>query len=163
MKIKMSESKINIMLQDLHYDNFFRFFSSLINVKNLIILIVILKYFKLISSKDINLLLFGELIVITLKCLFKRKRPYRNHKEILNLDNSYLDPYSFPSGHAFTSIFMAMLISCKISNVYLRNINIIFAVIVSISRLYLGVHYISDVLFSYVLSYILLSNPPSIK
>ncbi|AJQ27892.1 phosphatase PAP2 family protein [Pelosinus fermentans] len=95
-------------------------------------------------------LLGGGLLNYLLKHLFVRARPDMFHviKET---------GYSFPSGHAMVSLcfygMLAYLISLKISSWTWRFVlfiaTAIFIVIIGISRIYLGVHYPTDVLAGY--------------
>ena len=79
-------------------------------------------------------------VVLTLKFTIRRKRPagewgaiYRN-----------TDPHSFPSGHAARSFLVAVLASL-LGPVWLAVILWIWAPIVSLARVSMGVHYVSDV------------------
>lgn len=87
-------------------------------------------------------------LTIGLKNIVRRERPYRTLSNV-NYDNSkfLLDRYSFPSGHSATSFAMATSLTLRypdkpilISGVYL------YSTIISLGRIYLGVHYPSDVL-----------------
>jgi len=156
------ESNINLWFQKYNYYKFFQFFSSIISIKNVIIIIIILKYFNLLSKQNIQMLLYGLFIIFFFKILFQRKRPFVNNKNIKNLDKNYLDSYSFPSGHAFISIFIAIVLFKKFSNYFIKYCFISIAFFISISRIYLGVHYTSDIIFSLLLVYFL-SNTSSIK
>ncbi len=91
----------------------------------------------------------GELLLdITLKLFFKRARPEPFFGYTLP------SSYSFPSGHALGSIcffgILAWLITARIENkigktlIWLTAIFLILSI--GISRIYLGVHYPSDVL-----------------
>ena len=78
--------------------------------------------------------------VLALKFTIRRKRPagdwgaiYRN-----------TDPHSFPSGHAARSFLVAVLASL-LGPVWLAVILWIWAPIVSLARVSMGVHYVSDV------------------
>ncbi|MEE3324587.1 MAG: phosphatase PAP2 family protein, partial [Methanosphaera sp.] len=59
--------------------------------------------------------------------------------------------YSFPSGHTSTSTAMAYVLSCE----YKRWILMSIPVIVGFSRLYIGVHYPSDVLGGFLLGLVI--------
>jgi undecaprenyl-diphosphatase len=54
------------------------------------------------------------------------------------------DRYSFPSGHTAGAFIMAMIISNVLSVLFIPLV--IWAVAVGVSRIYLGVHYPTDVL-----------------
>jgi undecaprenyl-diphosphatase len=86
--------------------------------------------------------LAGSLILIT-KELFQRARP----------ENLIESGFSFPSGHTTISIiFFGGLISFFFnqmktnSKVFLSLISVVSVLIISFSRLYLGVHWFSDIL-----------------
>ena len=79
--------------------------------------------------------------------------------------NSIPDQYSFPSGHTLTSIafyiMLYYLISKTINNKTFKNsllvLIIILLILIAFSRIYLGVHYLSDVIGGIILGILFIS------
>lgn len=124
----------------------------------------------LIKNKKIGLSVLINLCNVTvlnlvLKSILQRPRP--NEYRIINETG-----YSFPSGHSMISMafygFIIYLIYKNIKNKYLKWISIILLSIlilmIGFSRIYLGVHFVSDVLagflfsISYLIVYIKIIN-----
>lgn len=129
-----------------------------------ILLIVVLK------NKKVGLSICINLVVVTilnqlLKRLLQRPRP----TEFRIIEET---GYSFPSGHSMVSMafygYLIYLIYRFVKNKYLKSISIVLLslliCLIGISRIYLGVHYTSDVLggflisISYLVIYISASN-----
>lgn len=91
--------------------------------------------------------LLGSLIVnnLILKNLVARIRPYEVI-DGLNLLIEKQKDLSFPSGHSGASFAAAVTIFQCIKNKKIGIIAIIFASLIAFSRLYVGVHYPTDVL-----------------
>jgi len=130
----------------------------------LIILSILL--FFIFKNKKYGLLSAVNLIVITiinqiLKFTFTRERPF----EWMLIEES---GYSFPSGHAMVSMaFYGMLIfliwQTQISKTKKKLWTIVLTVLIlliGISRIYLGVHYASDIIggFTLSLSYLIIAT-----
>ena len=126
--------------------------------------------FIIIKNKKIGLLIGINLITITiLNQLFKfiLQRPRPTEYRIINESG-----YSFPSGHSMISMafygFLIYLIYKYVKNKKLKYISItlisVLIIFIGISRIYLGVHYTSDVLagflfsISYLIIFILIAN-----
>ena len=114
--------------------------------------------FILIKNKKIGLSIFSNLVIITvlnqlLKNILQRPRPteYRIIEET---------GYSFPSGHSMISMafygYLVYLIYKYVKNKYVKWTSMVLLSLlicsIGISRIYLGVHYTSDVLGGFLIS-----------
>lgn len=81
---------------------------------------------------------------IVLKNVVARARPFDTYNDIIPLIAKPTD-YSFASGHTTCSFAAAVSLS-RFLNKPLAIVSLAFATLVSFSRLYLGVHYPTDVL-----------------
>ena len=122
----------------------------------LIIATIIL--FILIKNKKIGFSIISNLVIVTvlnqlLKNILQRPRP--NEFRIIEETG-----YSFPSGHSMVSMafygYLIYLIYRYVKNKYVKWILIVLLSIlictIGISRIYLGVHYTSDVLGGFLIS-----------
>ena len=95
-------------------------------------------------------ILIAALVVFSIKFTVRRKRPagewggiYRN-----------TDPHSFPSGHATRAALLAVL-AIGLGPAWLAGLLGIWAPLVILARVVMGVHYLSDVLAGAVLGIII--------
>lgn len=122
----------------------------------LIVLTIVL--FIVIKNKKIGVSIFSNLVIVTilnqlLKGILQRPRPteYRIIEET---------GYSFPSGHSMISMafygYIIYLIYKYVKNKYVKWISMALLSLlicsIGISRIYLGVHYTSDVLGGFLIS-----------
>ena len=98
-----------------------------------------------------GLLLFAVVGDLILKPLVGRPRPYEVWKTVRLI---VVPPGgdSFPSGHAGTSAVAAALINQEYPG-WLGALAVLYAVAVGLSRVYVGVHYPSDVLAGWLLGW----------
>lgn len=91
--------------------------------------------------------LFCSLIInnVILKNLFSRTRPYEVVDGLLLLGKQASD-YSFPSGHTGSSFAVAVAVFRTIGKGKARWLLILFAAIMAFTRLYIGIHYPTDIL-----------------
>jgi membrane-associated phospholipid phosphatase len=81
------------------------------------------------------------------KTLLKRPRPFISSREILMLQPREPSDPSFPSGDALRVFFLALTLPAAAGNPpSLLVAAVLVAVLVSLGRMVLGVHYLSDVL-----------------
>ncbi len=111
------------------------------------LIIFLLVFFGNNKLKNIGVEIFvvlgiSQIIVHSLKKLLSRERPY-NILEQLNTFGINLKDYSFPSGHTAASFSIATTIALNIPKISI--IVFLIAIVVAISRIYLGVHYPTDV------------------
>lgn len=135
-------------------DKFFKVFSTLGDHGEIWIFIIFLVYFK---RRNKSLVLFSILsLVITvigvefiIKPFVQRPRPFIVNPHIETL----LRPggYSFPSGHTATSI--ALMTMMALNDVSYKFVYITLALLMAFSRLYLYVHYPSDVIVGILLGF----------
>lgn len=124
----------------------------------IILIVLAFMLFIFIKNKKIGVSIISNLAIITvlnqlLKRIVQRPRP----TEFRIVEES---GYSFPSGHSMVSMafygYLIYLIYKYVKNKYLKWISIILLSIlicfIGISRIYLGVHYTSDVLGGFFIS-----------
>jgi len=111
------------------------------------------RYRKVGVSVGIALLLSIVVCNLLLKNITARPRPFWVDPTLIDADlesrfhlYSKIDDFSFPSGHTSASIGAAVAI--RMWRKWEGNVAIIIAVLVSLSRIYLCVHYPTDVLTS---------------
>ena len=129
----------------------------------IVIITALLCIFLLFKDKKIFLQFFTLTIVTKvinhiIKIIVKRERP--NVLTSISVESGY----SFPSAHTMISTvfygFIIYLIMKNVKNKKIKNISIIslFIIIflIGISRIYLGVHYATDVIFGFIFGFIIL-------
>ena len=94
-------------------------------------------------------LIILALFVLSLKLLIRRRRPEGEWGQIYRAT----DPHSFPSGHAARA-FLFMVLVIGLGPVWLAWILFIWAPLVSLARVMLGVHYLSDVIAGVIIGII---------
>lgn len=159
----------NLVIDQSIYNFFYNFSSSQATVIFLIItflaskefIILMCLIFILISLRkrkyQTSFLIILNIVISlllnqTFKAIIRRERPF----ELMIVNES---GYSFPSGHSMTAlIFYGYFIYLtwesnlkKISKILITILNIILILLVGISRIYLGVHYPTDVIGAYFL------------
>ncbi|MBO5182904.1 MAG: phosphatase PAP2 family protein [Bacilli bacterium] len=136
--------------------SFFRFITYFANYQIIVLLCILLLI--LIKNKWIGISIsinsiFSTIINKILKSIFARPRP-----DVLKLIKQ--GGYSFPSGHAMASMsFYGFLIYIIYKSSLNKNIKIILIItlttlilLIGLSRVYLGVHYASDIITGYITS-----------
>lgn len=103
------------------------------------------KYRYVGMTSGIALLLSLLIVNIGLKPLFSRLRPYYDLAQIKLLINKPLG-YSFPSGHSSSSFAGAIAILLVYNNRKITYSLLGLAVLIALSRVYLSVHFPSDVI-----------------
>lgn len=140
-------------------DFFFINITKLANTLTILIIVIIL----LLTLKKEDAILIGTSTISSvvfntiIKHIIRRPRPS-------NLRLIHQGGYSFPSGHAMISICVyGMLIYLVFKNIKRKDIKIflislltLLILSIGLSRIYVGVHYPSDVLAGYLLATIIL-------
>ena len=106
-------------------------------------------FFYFSGERKVSYLLVSTMLITNainnglIKSIFRRKRPFEEYEDITIF---IPEPYgsSFPSGHSATGFCCAMLI-CYFSTTF-GVISLILASLIAFSRLYLRVHFFSDIL-----------------
>lgn len=137
------------------------YFSFITKLGNPLGVVLVVSLFMFILKKRDRIFLavsaISSLLVNTgIKYIIRRERP--EHLRLI-----FEDGYSFPSGHAMISIcvygVILYLVITGIKNKYLRyTLAILIGIIIisiGLSRIYVGVHYPTDVLAGYVLASII--------
>ncbi len=86
-------------------------------------------------------ILFTAVSVLVLKFLIKRPRPEGEWGQVYRKS----DPHSFPSGHAARAIMLTTIMLLS-GYVWIGAGMLVWALLVDLSRVGLGVHYYSDIL-----------------
>lgn len=140
---------INSKIKNRFFDVFFPKFTNLAGVS--FVILGILSMF--IFANDINLkslaveaavaqMLTG-IAVHTIKFLAKRVRPY-DLLEGLNTFDIIMRDYSFPSGHTSAAFSFTVVAGTYFPELFV--FLLIFSILIGISRIYLAVHFPTDVL-----------------
>lgn len=101
-------------------------------------------YFTIFAKNSALALLVSSVTVAILKYYVKRKRPFEVILELESLKIG-IDQFSFPSGHTTAAFALAATIAFLTPSAFISTIYVLLAFIVALSRIYLGVHYPSDV------------------
>lgn len=160
--IKISDNKVDktiynliISIKSTRATNFFKIITSLAGIPFMVgisIIILMLKKLKHIRFYIILNIINDVVLNIVLKNIFRRQRP----TDLMIIEES---GYSFPSGHTMIAVifygFIIYLISkSKYKNktkIIINTLLTILILLIGISRIYLGVHYATDVIASYLI------------
>ena len=142
-------------LESHFFDKYFIYITKMGNETTIIGLVIVLLL--LLKNKERMLVIMSTVLSVIsnqiIKHIVRRPRP-----DVLKLIKQ--GGYSFPSGHSMISVavygLLMYFVLTKIKNKYLKyGISILLGILIisiGISRIYVGVHYVSDVLSGFILA-----------
>lgn len=135
-------------------DTFFKYITNTAGFKFMALLIILLLVFRYTRKIGIQILI-AELMQLAiggymLKHLIARPRPFIVDPAI-ELIVKAPNSYSFPSGHSSTAFALAFTLIFANCPRHIKMIAFVWAVIIGFSRLYLQVHFPTDVFFGAML------------
>ena len=145
----MNFNEIDLMekIQTFNFAEQMRFISKPFNTVSFVIIIAALYIYKVLDLSDVILVIKGTLLCSLIKYIFKRIRPYHASDKIKNYSGKehkfVSDRYSFPSGHTFAATFLSLVMLNKYPSEFIFNI---ISILVGFSRVFLGVHYPTDII-----------------
>ncbi len=148
--------------QNLHGSNFINYLFKFITILGdtgivWIALGILLLFFKKTRKCGIlvlcGVIATGVLNNLILKPVINRTRPYTQDAQLVefikSINLTFPDEYSFPSGHTFVSFCSAIILTLSFGKV--GSLSYIGAGLIAISRVFLCVHYPTDILGGAVL------------
>ncbi|MDO5725581.1 MAG: phosphatase PAP2 family protein [Tissierellia bacterium] len=139
---------INQTIRNKFFDKFFYYFTNLGGatfVTGLTFAIILLgrkTQLKYLGIEAFLAQILTAFVVQPIKLILRRERPYNKLKG-LNTFGIVMRDYSFPSGHTAASFSLAYIVTRFYPALYLPIY--IYAFLIGISRIYLAVHYPTDV------------------
>lgn len=135
------------------WTTFFEIFSLFASWVGLIILFLI--FYQINKTYGFTFLItygFGVGVNYLLKLIISRDRPFETYSSIQALTNTF--GKSMPSGHAVSAMIMVVFVcftvfalaKTRFTKIATLVSSIIFIGIVCVSRMYLGVHYLTDII-----------------
>jgi len=110
-------------------------------------------YDRSLFSHITSIFLLGVIIIAPVKRYMNRDRPFESLEVIRVLERKPTSR-SFPSWHAYNVVSQGLLLAYLLNSLLIAIIVLIFAAIVSFSRIQLGVHYPSDVIVGFFIGFI---------
>jgi len=126
-----------------------RLISTPFHAKTFPIIILILYYLKKITLHQFIIICYANILLGSFKYLIKRTRPFEKDDNINMMETMSIDKFSFPSGHTF-NVFILLYLLKKSGDITKESIIKLLPIFVGLSRIYLGVHYPSDVIGAYI-------------
>ncbi len=148
MKFEIEIIKWLQSFRNTFFDNLFQFFTMFGEELILIAVIgfVYWSYDKKIGERLGITLFFSLIFNSLLKNIVMRPRPYQADAAITPIRLETAGGYSFPSGHTQGAATLFFGLFYFIKKQWLLILAIMISVLVALSRMYLGVHYLTDVL-----------------
>jgi membrane-associated phospholipid phosphatase len=153
MQFELELIKLLQQLRSDFFDGFFQFWTMF---GEELIIIGILGFLYWVYNKRV-----GEYVGITvfislvlnsvLKTLFRRPRPFQVDNEIVNIRPQTSSGYSFPSGHTQGAATVFASAAIWLKKRYFTIATIIIIIMVAMSRMYIGVHFLTDVIVASLL------------
>ena len=153
--MNINEIKIMENIQKLNITQLMILFSKPFNTIGFTITIISLYVYNILTFNDVVFIYSGSLFSLIIKLFFKRERPYNFSKNIRNLSGkthlTIFNKYSFPSGHTFSATIFSLIMLKKFPKEFVFNI---IPVLVGFSRIFLGVHYPSDIIGGMIFGFV---------
>ena len=151
----INELNAIINIQQLNINNLMKIISEPFNTIGFIVLITWLYMYNVVTCTECFFIASTCLFTLFIKLIFKRKRPYQVTNKIGNLSGHIYDciltKCSFPSGHTLSSTVFALIMLNKYPQEFIFNF---VPALVGFSRIFLGVHYISDIIGGMLLGFV---------
>lgn len=134
-----------------------RFFIAIDRVDSVIFLIALVLFLWLWKGRQLGIRLLvifflNRILNAGLKALFNHPRPCQIDPSVAIY---CLDSPGFPSGHAQFSFLIAGILFVETKNRWLRAFGVAFCLLISFSRVYLGLHFPTQILAGWVSGFLL--------